>query len=205
MICIDHFEKKYVKCGKRYKLRMDLLPIPTVHTDKNTPPSLLVVPKPPRKAPRKRNFHEDEWDNFVTNDKIVDFDSINEGFCLKGFTFMKQPSFVIMYRLVCDTVTRIPTIQESISIDESLHISLSYRGYHNPLPDWFRSVHNCKLTRRSMLENFPAYIRSRGEEMNPILREMNEVQYYKGKGRPPYSSTMIRYAIVLRNTSCQSH
>ena len=129
---------------------------------------------------------------FLSKDKIKDFESITESDCLPGFTFIKQDGIVIMYNLVIDDKTRIPVVHESISIDSKLHVSLSYCGFHVPLPEWFRTVHGCRLTRRGMLENFPCYMREKGEEMNPILQEMNELQHYKKKGRPKYSANMIR-------------
>ena len=97
-----------------------------------------------------------------------------------------------MYHLVIDEKTKIPIVKESISINSELHLSLSYCGFHVPLPEWFRKAHGCKLTWRSMLENSPSYMREKGEEMNPILQEMNELQHFKKKGRPKYSANMIR-------------
>ena len=110
-----------------------------------------------------------------------------------------------MYRLVINKTTRIPVTHKSMMVDESLHVSLSYLGYHVPLPEWFRSVHGCKLSKKSMLENFPPYLRSKGKEMNPILKELNDIQHYKPQGRTPFSSQLIRYAILLRYTSFQSY
>ena len=60
---------------------------------------MLIVPTA-RKLPMKRNYQEDEWDNFVANDKIINFESVNEALCPKGFTFTKHQSFVIMYKLI---------------------------------------------------------------------------------------------------------
>ena len=70
---------------------------------------------------------------------------------------------------------------------------------------WFRSGHNCKLNRFSMLENFPVYLKSKGTEINTILTELNEIKHYKPQGRPTYSSSMIQYALLLRYTSAQSY
>ena len=195
-ICIEHFEEQYIKFGKRNHLIWESLPIPTIHTnekyDKNVSPSSLTVPKPPRRAPRKRIFQEDQMGPFLEKDRIKDFDSLSEADCLPGFTFIKENNIVIMYRLVIDQKTKIPVVHESITINSDLHISLSYCGFHVPLPDWFRSVHNCRLSRRSQLDSFPPYMRSKGEEMNPILQEMRELEHYKKKGRPKYSANMIR-------------
>ena len=129
---------------------------------------------------------------FLMRDRIHDFASITESDCLPGYTFVKQEGIIIMYRLVIDKDTKIAMVKEQISIDSELHVSLSFCGFHVPLPEWFRKAHACKLTRRSMLENFPAYMREKGEVMNPILQEMNELQHYKRKGRPKYSANMIR-------------
>ena len=108
----------------------------------------------------------------------------------------KKKTVSSMFRLEIEPKSNVPVVKESISIDKHLHVSLSYYGFHVPLPDWFRAVHNCKLSKKSVLENFPPYIRSRGEQMNPILKEINEMQLYKAKGRPQFSSQMIRYAFL---------
>lgn len=195
-ICIHHFEERFIKFGKRNHLKWELSPVPTIHTndlnDKTVSPSSLSVPKIPRKAPRKRIFQEDQMGEFLMKDRIQDFASITESDCLRDFKFVKEEEIIVMYRLVIDKQTKIAMVKESISIDSDLHVSLSYCGFHVPLPEWFRRGHACKLTRRSMLENFPSYMREKGEEMNPILQEMNELQHYKKKGRPKYSANMIR-------------
>ena len=201
VICAKHFDKELIKEGKKSKLRWELQPVPTIHDD----PSMCVVPPIPRKPPKERNIYPDEFSDFKLNDAIDNFNTISEDFCPKDFTFFKEEKFILMYRLRIDEKTKIPLIHESILVDDSLHVSLSYLGYHVPLPDWFRSVHDCKLSKKSVLENFPRYLRSKGEEMNPILKELGDIQHYKPQGRPPYSSELIRYALLLRYTSYQSY
>ena len=120
-------------------------PIPTINSDS----SLCVVPCIPRKPPTERNICNDEWNEFKANDVIHNFNSISPDICPKDFTFLKQETFVLMYRLIIDEITKIPVIHESIMVDENLHVSLSYRGCRVPLPEWFRSVHGCKLTKIS--------------------------------------------------------
>ena len=57
-----------------------------------------------------------------------------------------------------------------------------------------------------MLENFPSYINNRASEMpQDILQEMKKIQYMKPKGRPPYTSTLIRFTLMQRYTSRQSY
>ena len=60
--------------------------------------------------------------------------------------------------------------------------------------------------RISMLENFPPYIMNRVFEMSKeVLQELKDIQYVKSKGRPPYSSKLIRFALMQRYTSRQSY
>ena len=199
-ICIEHFDGKYVKNGKRNHLIWDTLPIPTIHTNVETKTAKqdfsLTVPKAPRKPPRKIIFQEDELSRFLEEDSIENFAALTEKDCLPGFTFVQKENSVNMFRLEIEPKSNIPVVKESISIDKDLHVSLSYCCFHVPLPDWFRAVHNCKLLKKSALENFPPYNRSRGEQMNPVLKEINEMQLYKAKGRPQFSSQMIRYAFL---------
>ena len=93
---------------------------------------------------------------------------------------------------------------ECISINKELQVNLTHKGYSIPLPDWFRSGHSCKLTRFSMLENFASYVRNKGTEFNGILEELNNIQFYKPKGHPKYSTRLIRFALQLRYNSSQT-
>ena len=68
-----------------------------------------------------------------------------------------------------------------------------------PLPQWFVQGHNATLKKVSYLENFPAYIRNTAtDNYNKLLNELNQRNFYKPQGRPPYSASMIRYALHLR-------
>ena len=80
----------------------------------------------------ERNICNDEWNEFKATDVIHHLNSISPDICPKDFTFLKQETFVLMYRLIIDEMTKIPVIHESIMVDENLHVSLSYRGYRVP-------------------------------------------------------------------------
>ena len=56
-----------------------------------------------------------------------------------------------------------------------------------------------------MLENFTSYIKQKGEECSVILNEHNNIQCYKPQGRPKFSSVLIRFALMLRYSSCQTY
>ena len=182
-----------------------LSPVPTIQTDVIAPLSVLRKPVIPRHAPTPRYCGKEQLSEFQIADKIICLDSLTQEHCPKGFSFNQYNSKVVYYNLCFDDITSIPSVHESIIIDEFLHVSLTYKGYHVPLPEWFRSGHNCKLNRFSMLENFPAYLKNKSTEINTILTEFNEIKYYKPQGRPTYSSSVIRYALLLRHTSAQSY
>ena len=99
-------------------------------------------------------------------------------------------------------------IFESIKVDQSLHVQLQFNGHPVPLPAWFTKGRNATLTRFSQLNNFPNAIRVVSEETEcsrSLLNEMLDISNYQAKGRPPYSSAMIRFALHLRYTSLQSY
>ena len=43
------------------------------------------------------------------------------------------------------------------------------------------------------------------EKKNTILDEIHSIQYYKPKGRKPYSSEVLRFALLQRYTSKQAY
>ena len=112
VICAKHFDNKYIKEGKKCNLQWELQPIPTINSDS----SLCVVPCIPCKPPTERNICNGEWNEFKANDVIHNLNSISPDICLKDFTFLKQETFVLMYRLIIDEITKIPVIHESIMV-----------------------------------------------------------------------------------------
>ena len=66
----------------------------------------------------------------------------------------------IYYRLDFDDKTKFPRVFESIRIDTDLHVQLQYNnGIKVPLPDWFVIGKNAKLSRVSMIANFPPHLK----------------------------------------------
>ena len=122
-----------------------------------------------------------------------------------GFSFRHQGNSVQYFNLVFDGTSGIPAVRECISIDESLHVTLTYNGYHLPLPQWSRIGNDRTMRRKLMLINFPPYMRNKGNEMSTVLQEMSSVQFRKSQGRPKYSASMILYTLLLRFTSCQAY
>ena len=108
--------------------------------------------------------------------------------------------------MVFDIETHFPSIKECIRIDRNLHVHLQCNGNSIPLPQCFIHGNNAKLTKFSMLENFPTYIKNVVEE-DPylILNELQKRQHYKPKGCPPFSADLICYALLLCYTSRQAY
>ena len=205
-ICEHHFDPKYIKFGaERNKLKYSLKPVLTIHkNDDSLPLSTLRVPTVPRPAPAQRNITPDEKPAFNSKDRIKSLNCLSATNCPSGWSFRRHQDKVVMYNLQFDYVTSIPVVFESIVVDEKLHVSLSYKGDHVPLPPWFRD-NRCKLDRFSILENLPSYIRAKANETNDILEELNAIKHLQPQGRPPYSARVIRWALLLRHTSPQAY
>ena len=169
-----------VKVGKQCtNLLWNIFPVPTKQVDVASDPSLLRAPVLPRPPPTKRYFGRNYMPDFLFTDKIKDLNCLTETDCPPGFSFRRQDNSVLYYNLIFDNITGVPSVEECLSINEQLHVTLTYCGYHLPLPQWFRMGNNCKLHRKSMLVNFPPYMKSRDSEMNTILHELNSSQFHK--------------------------
>ena len=57
-----------------------------------------------------------------------------------------------------------------------------------------------------MLEHFANYLQNLNKkDENDLMQELQKRQYYNPKGRPPYSSKMIRFLLLIRYTSTQAY
>ena len=85
VICINHFEKEYLKVEegkKRCRLDMRMKPVPTtfdLSTHASSSTSALKAPiRVPRKFPKKLNVFGDEYVEFVNNDKNLLLDIMKD-------------------------------------------------------------------------------------------------------------------------------
>ena len=102
----------------------------------------------------------DQLDDFNGHDKISDFSSIDESLCLSGYQLQIDKSRAVFYKLKNCKTFDIPTVTKAIVIDDDLHVKLFFSGYPIPLPPCFVKGKDCRLTKKSYLENFPPHIRS---------------------------------------------
>ena len=140
-------------------------------------------------APKTRLYREDQIGSFRDNDIISNFEE------LSGFQYKKTDNCVVYYNLKFDDETSFPKVLEAIKVDRDLHVQLQFNRNPLSLTAWFTEGTDAKLNRFTMLENFPSYIKHLAD-VNPysLLDEMENRRHHKPRGRPPYSSVMIRYA-----------
>ena len=94
-------------------------------------------------------------------------------------------------------------IEEAIEIDEGLKVQLQFGGKPVSLPTWFVSGRSAILDGYALLNNFPNYLQSFHEKHKGfnMLHELNNRQFFQPKGGPPFSSSISRFALLLRYTS----
>ena len=128
---------------------------------------------------------------------------MNESLCPTGYELEKDENEAIFYKIELHSVLSILQISETIVVDRMQHVKLFSVASPIPLPEWFRKGSDCCLRKKSMLENFPSYIRNFVEVKklpDDILSELELIRYKKPVDKPKYSVNMLRYALVLRYT-----
>jgi hypothetical protein len=179
-------------------------PVPTIPPKclEDRPSLQPTIPKI-RKPPTQRTFQEDEFAKFKKLDTITDFDDIRDSL-LKHldhqFSFSRYEDHAIFYKMEKNNLS-VPEVTVCIRVDADLRVRLYHRGAPLPLPEWFRHG-PCKLTSKSMLQNFPRYVEQRSTAFGEILEEVKQLKFQKS---PVYSANMIRYALLLRYSSLQTY
>ena len=206
VICIKHFKEEFICHGKKNALKWESHPIPTIHTEKALKRhSVVQTPAMPRKAPKIRTYQNDEMEEFSTKNAIKRFEDLKESDASSENSCHRTEDYILYYHIVFWEITAFPRVKGAIKIDKTLCVQLQFQGCDVPLPQWFVNGRNGKLTSFSMLHNFPAYLRGFTANRNTILEEMMNKQYYKPKGRKPYSSQLLRFALLVRYTSGQAY
>ena len=190
---------------KRSCLHMSMKPVPTVfdpstHTSSST--SALKAPiRIPRKFPKKYKAFADEYVDFVNNDKIMKFGSTDATLAPTRYTITKYEDHIVFYKIEHNELS-ILQVTECIRIDNKLHVKLYFKGSPIPLPKWFRHGHDCHLSRKIMLENFPSRIQTVDCQNKTIVDELKEVRF---EVSPVHAPHIIRFKLMLRYTSVESH
>ena len=137
------------------------------------PKHLKLSVSVPRKSSTKRVYQQDQFKLFEEQDKIKSFDDIDSTLTPQGYTFQKNDDHVVFYHLETN-VLNVPEVTDCVRVDRDLHVKLFYKGSPLPLPQWFRHGRDCRLTRKSMMQNLPNYIRLEGEQTFNILEELKD-------------------------------
>ena len=115
-------------------------------------------------------------------------------------------SRAVFYKLKTCKTFDIPTVTEPIVIDDDLHVKLFFSGSPIPLPPSFVKGKDCRLTKKSYLENFPPYIRSFSDNRaTNIMDELQQIRYKKPDDRPKFTSELLQLAQMLRYTSLPAY
>ena len=154
----------------------------------------------------------DEIDNFAAQDRINNLSDITEEQCSEGYEFKSSNDEAIFFKL-CRERTDIFTVSEAITIDKSLHARLYLSGSPIPLPEWFRNGNSrCKVTKKSILQNFPPYIKNFSEnksesqfQSDNILDELIKIRYKKPNDGSKFSKGLVQFSLMLRYTSASSY
>ena len=186
-------------------MKWHLNPLPTIYPA-TTKPSLQSTPSAPRRPPAPRG-ELDELQRFKELDKISSVDDIKEKISksdiFRNFECRRDEKGISIYKITFDD-SYIPCVYETIRIDNDLRVILFYGKKHVPLPKWLRKSSNCRLTSFSSLENLVTYIKNAIEARSlksEVIEELLSVELMKKKGRPKYSSEIMRFALLLRTTS----
>ena len=204
VICIDHFEERFIiQYSTRSTLNHSMHPIPTIHPS-FIPSNLATVPNKSRKTPTLRIYQSDELESFKSKFQLSSFADVIKYLKIakeySEFQIDVSDNSVTSYRVVI--YSGIATVKEYIHIDSSFHIKLSYEGCPIPLPDYISCTEGYKLTSLDMLTNLPVYCRNSDSIYETkVIRELVRLQFYNPKGRTPYSSTVFRFALLMRYTS----
>ena len=188
-------------------MNWSLNPIPTLHTQITLKrPSALKTPSAVRKPPKIRFYQDDQLQHFNKKDTIKIFSDFSEKLCLPGYSCYKTNDFIVYYNLIFGKLDVFPTVYKAIQIDNQLHVNLRHYNNPVPLPAWFTTGRSARLTSKAMLENFSNHLQNVNKnDENDLIQELQKRQQYKPKGRPPYSSKIIKFSLLIRYTSTQAY
>ena len=168
---------------------------------------MLPTQQTSQKPPKERSsLIPDELDCFVKSDVVKTLDDLNETITPAGFQFKRSENHALFYNLAFDKEPKFLKIFKPIKFDSDLHVQFQYNEVQVPLPQWFVQGQQVRMANVSIHKNFSSYIGNFAiENHNELFEEIEQRQFYKPKGRPPYPVAMICYALHLRYSSVQAH
>ena len=86
--------------------------------------------------------------------------------------------YAVFYQIELDS-SAVPGVSDCIRNYSNLHVMFLYKISRLPLPSWFVKGGNASLNKKSMLENFPCYIKQEAEQKITILEEWRLMKFQK--------------------------
>ena len=174
---------------------------PNIQTSQCSSSSHIISPVTvPRRSLRTRISQDDQYQSFMNYDLISKLSDIEERLSLAGFLFKKNNDYVTFCKIEFSE-KRAPEVTECIIIDKELHVKLFFKDCLVPSTVVSQDT-DCRLTKKSLLENFPVYLRTYADNHSSIFEELLQYRFTK---KPIYSANIIRYSLLLRYTSIQSY
>ena len=117
-----------------------------------------------------------------------------------SFKLHIEDSFVTAYHLVISC--GLAGVKECITIYTDFQVKLSYEGSLIPLPSFIPNSTDHKITHLDALQNLPNYCRNFDFKYDvDVIKELIQLCYFSPRGRPKYSSQVMRFSLLLRYTS----
>ena len=183
---------------KRCRLDMSMKPVPTIFdasTQASSSTSTLKAPiRIPQKSSSKRNVFADECVEFVNNDKIIKFESIDETLAPSGYTIAKYEGHIVFYKIEHNELL-ILQVTECIRVDDKLHVKLYFK--FSPVLYLNGSAIAMTTTCQEKYARKLWFVK-----IKYIFDELKEVRF---KMSPVYAPDIVRFVLMLRYTSVQSY
>ena len=203
-ICSIHFESKFLKATHYFtRLNYHPNPVPAIHP-LSTPQNQAIVPTNSRPPPKKRVFQTDQISIYEEKFRIQKFQDVIEFLeDAPEYSSLKlhiEDTFVTAYNLAISS--GVADVKECITIYTDFQVKLTYEGSPIPLPSYNLNSTDHKLTHLDALEKLPNYCRNFDSKFDiDVIKELIHLRYFSPRGRPKYSSQVLRFSLMLRYTS----
>ena len=204
-ICSLHFDDKFLKLTPQNftRLNYNIKPIPTIHPP-STPLRQAIIPTNSRPPPKVRGLQPDQISIYEEKYRIQKFqdvvDFLEKSPEFASFKLHIEDSFVTAYHLVIRS--GLASVKECITIYTYFQVKLSFENSQIPLPSYIQNSTDHKLTHLDALENLPSYCRNFNSKYDvDVIKELIQLCYFSPRGRPKYSSQVLRFSLMLRYTS----
>lgn len=210
-ICDKHFEDQFKRRTLTGQLKLDfsLKPIPSIF---DFAPSVISTITPPRKKPKLRSVLADELSDFNEMDILDDFSLLSLSDAPQGWNILTKSDAVWFYLLKQDE----PLTIASVVVHSNLSVTLFVDNAQVCYPSWFRSLPNCKLTRKSQLGALCVYCKNLYDTMCDsshesvtnddnftLLKDLMNIRFKQKTA--PFPASVMRFGLLIHHTSPKAY